>query len=907
MDVSMALENAEDYCPSLPEGRTIAPTASSTIPEPEDRSGINHAYINTNTSAGTLPLHDVAIRQLSQSPTLFSSARRAWLPVLIDPRDIPPPRQPTVTTSYPLPKSSDVPLPGLSVSELLLTTVSTLLDPQLRQENDTGAYMHSSHAETGGSQQSGLIDNLADAFNSPRGDDNEMECETATTCTNDPAFSDDCEATGPSSEEPPIGPHEKVLLEADHEAYASPLELVEDLPLVPFTDGRYRPAEDNLGHHDNVQLELQNDSFNVGRRDSAAGSSDLPLISPSQNPVVEPEAQPTTRFPADQSDPSPAESSVFSVALPDGAMLQSSRHSPVLHLPLLFRPSVALTCNNGSDPSTSVSEASRPSLRKLLTGYAESPPSSSPPIPEADMQDPWTESSENRPHTEDSEPTSTCASAGHDEDATPSASLPGHIQPDGNLELRHPRPSRLLPDLDSFKDFLQSRPDFTSTPLHPDGLDHVGLSVTSLSSSPPLSSSPSRIFTSSPAVPSSGDDLFPLDDKHDNDGYGDTSELPNAGNYMLELPHTLLSAPETDALGAANLFNREMDDLQMEIAGGEYDLPPSSPPPLSWSPPPANVDRTEAGTAMITDQGDEMESQAVQEAGQSSSFNDDHSAHSTFQPEELKEVSAKRKRTGSPALPNPKRHTSVTLDREHKKLIAPFRSPKPVPKKSSDKCKPSMLSPLALALGNTGVSPGVSKASSSKQDTSSAPLSAKEAEWQKIKDYTPRAAAKFKSPLASSASASSRLNAAVKFTPTIQALERKLQVLKRAVKIKEDGEQEKLDQLAAKWRESGRGIAWEVWNLVKDRAEAGDPSGSKSGGWGYDDEKKPFQSNWGWDVSHDQQANDVGPYEEEPPRSSPCDDENTDRPSDNLGTMLRQLKIDPATLGWDDAMEDFVD
>jgi hypothetical protein len=214
--------------------------------------------------------------------------------------------------------------------------------------------------------------------------------------------------------------------------------------------------------------------------------------------------------------------------------------------------------------------------------------------------------------------------------------------------------------------------------------------------------------------------------------------------------------------------------------------------------------------------------------------------------------------------------------------------------------------------------------SSPRQVTSNPTYFTAKPDTEKTKDYTPRAAAKFKSPLSSSVSASSKLNSSVKFTPTIQALQRKLQVLKRAVKIKQDGDERKLEELALKWRITGREIAWEVWNLVKDRAEAVGNPGSRDGGWGYDyKDEKPFESGWGWDETTSKRletwgydrlhmpSNDAGEAVESLRSSSPAyeDDarEDAEKSSDTLGTMLRQLKIDPVTLGWDDELEDFVD
>lgn len=85
--------------------------------------------------------------------------------------------------------------------------------------------------------------------------------------------------------------------------------------------------------------------------------------------------------------------------------------------------------------------------------------------------------------------------------------------------------------------------------------------------------------------------------------------------------------------------------------------------------------------------------------------------------------------------------------------------------------------------------------------------------------------------------------------------------LKRAIQIKEDENENKLLSLVKKWRSAGRDAAWELWQIVKDRAQ--ESTGDNSG-WGesygksfYDsnswkswassaDTNQP-QSNWGWD------------------------------------------------------------
>jgi hypothetical protein len=122
------------------------------------------------------------------------------------------------------------------------------------------------------------------------------------------------------------------------------------------------------------------------------------------------------------------------------------------------------------------------------------------------------------------------------------------------------------------------------------------------------------------------------------------------------------------------------------------------------------------------------------------------------------------------------------------------------------------------------------------------------------------------------------------------------------VKIKEaetSEKQEPLEKLVLKWRTAGREVAREVWDLVKDSAKTND------GAWGSD--QGGLGSGWGWDEGEGQDdevsVRKRAKREEEEEEES----ESTSKVEDNIGTMLRQLRIDPATLGWDDEEGDFVD
>jgi hypothetical protein len=198
------------------------------------------------------------------------------------------------------------------------------------------------------------------------------------------------------------------------------------------------------------------------------------------------------------------------------------------------------------------------------------------------------------------------------------------------------------------------------------------------------------------------------------------------------------------------------------------------------------------------------------------------------------------------------------------------------------------------------------------------------------KARTKRAAKQFKSPL--SADSSSAVISSVRLTPTIQMLKRKVQVLKRAIKVKNDGDEKTLEKLVEKWTEAGREVAYGVWELVKDMG--GDDTRARgSGGWGSDEwdgkgkgrnfkdswgwndkaERRgavnETERNWGWVVSVDEKVDDGAGEDRsmEDSRGGSADKRwekeggpEEDEKRDTLGTMLKQLGIDPQTLGWDD-------
>lgn len=278
------------------------------------------------------------------------------------------------------------------------------------------------------------------------------------------------------------------------------------------------------------------------------------------------------------------------------------------------------------------------------------------------------------------------------------------------------------------------------------------------------------------------------------------------------------------------------------------------------------------------------------------------------------------------SLPNPKRLTAASQKLQHKKLTTPFRSPILKRPKLETPLPPGQLThtddhSLTLELG------GPKKAAKSESVAEPRPTVVETSDVKK-KHRTQRAASQFKSPLSLDAS-SRATSSSVRLTPTIQALERKLQILKRAVKVKHDGDEEALEALVKKWTEAGREVAWEIWELVKDNASSDDGNWGQpkmnagkrpfEEGWGWDqksDQKKLFveekERNWGWDVvpSRKDDESEIEPDENHPSTSyeegERCQDEDDEKKQDTLGTMLMQLGIAPDTLGWNEEEGVFV-
>ncbi|TFY69446.1 hypothetical protein EVG20_g3168 [Dentipellis fragilis] len=115
---------------------------------------------------------------------------------------------------------------------------------------------------------------------------------------------------------------------------------------------------------------------------------------------------------------------------------------------------------------------------------------------------------------------------------------------------------------------------------------------------------------------------------------------------------------------------------------------------------------------------------------------------------------------------------------------------------------------------------------------------------------------------------------------------------------KRDDDENKLEVLSKKWRESGREAAYELWSIVKEAAETGGGKndGAWASGWGWDDDQK---------VKVEEDSEQVGEGASAANYGEDVEKEN--EVEETIGVMLRRLGIAPETLGWDDKQENFVD
>jgi hypothetical protein len=233
--------------------------------------------------------------------------------------------------------------------------------------------------------------------------------------------------------------------------------------------------------------------------------------------------------------------------------------------------------------------------------------------------------------------------------------------------------------------------------------------------------------------------------------------------------------------------------------------------------------------------------------------------------------------------PTPRRATLASQKLSRKKLAAPFRSPLQNRMASTLPTTPTVL----VEDDKQKQTVGGSRAEYQTNPTSAkaAPAGAQRPIQTIVRSS--RAAAQFRSPLVKVPVHASR--PLVLPNQAIMDLERKLTILRRAVKIKRDGDEGHLERLAKKWRDAGREAAYELWGIVRDLStEGGEIRGnSNNTGWGWDDKGEHGRSG-----EERQDAEEGGQAEKQ---------------KSTLGVMLRKLGIAPETLGWNDEEEAFVD
>ncbi|KAI0356570.1 hypothetical protein OH77DRAFT_211638 [Trametes cingulata] len=365
------------------------------------------------------------------------------------------------------------------------------------------------------------------------------------------------------------------------------------------------------------------------------------------------------------------------------------------------------------------------------------------------------------------------------------------------------------------------------------------------------------------------------------------------------------------------------------------DLPPSSPPPSSspphiFSSPPRDLfgspptsspplPQPQEGKEVESALGD-LENGTTNEAQNEHGTEDLSLTRATFTTEAVEDAERASKRMKmEPPLPlseppQPKRLTQASIAKQRKKLATPFRSPV---------IKGPLVQGGLHAVYTTGraFTPPPPPRKALAEDVQDATV--KPDPTLANKDRTASVAKQFKSPLSLSAvneaSCSSTLFSATRAAPTIQTLQGKVQTLKQAIRIKKAGngdEEDELERLVTKWTTVGREVAWAVWSYVKDIDSGTDGAADQRGGWFSDvdslsgakaKQKRSFDPNWGYDDDDERSAKRMKLEDGVEQEAEMEEDEEKPAIQHTLGTMLRHMGIDPATLGWDEEEGDFVD
>src|SRR5216683_3256917 len=231
--------------------------------------------------------------------------------------------------------------------------------------------------------------------------------------------------------------------------------------------------------------------------------------------------------------------------------------------------------------------------------------------------------------------------------------------------------------------------------------------------------------------------------------------------------------------------------------------------------------------------------------------------------------------------PAPRRVTLASQKLSRRKLAAPFRSPLHIKPTSTQPPSPTS----EEVMQDRTVREPRAKYKAMPDSAQEAPPMAQTNIKSLIRSS--RAAAQFRSPLGKAPMHASR--PIVLPNQAIMNLERRVAILKRAVKIKRDGDEGHLKRLAKKWRDAGREAAYELWSIVRDLSTEGSEIRGNGNNTG-----------WGWG-----ERNERGTFREDGEGMEEGGD--AERQENTLGVMLRKLGIAPETLGWNDEEETFVD
>ncbi|KAG9016956.1 hypothetical protein FRB93_009486 [Tulasnella sp. JGI-2019a] len=234
----------------------------------------------------------------------------------------------------------------------------------------------------------------------------------------------------------------------------------------------------------------------------------------------------------------------------------------------------------------------------------------------------------------------------------------------------------------------------------------------------------------------------------------------------------------------------------------------------------------------------------------------------------------KRRAENLDTLPPPKRAALIGKVKPHPSLSTPFKSPLMVSGKGAQFKTPLSSGSGATPSSNTALT-GISGRPSTPLLTHTSRFKATEADpatesplpspshSNKAKSRRPSASSAsrpFKSPVIKpkNGSATSTSSALIVSNPSsslgeslrIAALEKKLQLLKQAARIKAEDSEAQLEGLVIKWKKAAQNAAEDLWGMLKSSGDWGSGGGDGGGGdgasWGFGDDKSRQDGNRSW-------------------------------------------------------------